>query len=97
VTDATGSAEVVRTPAGNRLVVDVSKLQPTPGHFYEVWLIDNDIKKMVSLGILDGSTGEFAIPDGVDVSKYPIIDISVQQPGNPKHSGDSVLRGTIKT
>jgi hypothetical protein len=97
VTDATGSAEVVRTASGNRLVVDVSKLEPTPGHFYEVWLIDNGIKKMVSLGILDGSTGQFAIPDGVDVSTYPIVDISLQQPGNPKHSGDSLLRGVIKT
>jgi hypothetical protein len=37
------------------------------------------------------------IPDGVDVSSYPIIDISVQQPGNPEHSGDSVLHGTIPT
>ena len=96
VTEASGSAEVVRTDSGNRLVLDVSKLKPTPGHFYEVWLIDNDIKKMVSLGILDGATAEFAIPDGVDVSKYPIVDISVQQPGDPKHSGDSLLRGVIK-
>jgi hypothetical protein len=97
VTDATGSAEVVRTASGNRLVLDVSKLKPTPGHFYEVWLIDNGIKKMVSLGILDGSNAQFVIPDGVDVSAYPIVDISLQQPGDPKHSGDSVLRGVIKT
>jgi hypothetical protein len=97
VTDASGSASVVNTPAGRRLVLDVSKLPPTPGHFYEVWLIDNDVKKMVSLGVLDGSTGQFAIPNGVDVSAYPIVDVSVQEPGNPAHSGDSVLRGKIKT
>ena len=97
VTDASGSASVVSTPSGKRLVVDVSKLPPMAGRFYEVWLIDDNIKKMVSLGVLDGSTGQFAIPNGVDVSAYPIVDVSVQQPGNPAHSGDSVLRGTIKT
>jgi hypothetical protein len=86
----------VNTGSGRRLVLDVSQLSPVPGHFYEVWLIDKDVKKMVSLGILDGSSGQFAIPDGVDVSAYPVVDISVQEPGDPKHSGDSVLRGVIK-
>jgi hypothetical protein len=97
VTNARGSASVVQTPAGERLVLNVSQLKPQPGHFYDVWLIDPNIKKMVSLGILDGTTGEFVIPEGVDVSAYPIVDVSVQQPGDPKHSGDSVLRGVIKT
>jgi anti-sigma factor RsiW len=97
VTDASGSASVVNTGSGRRLVLDVSQLSPVPGHFYEVWLIDKDVKKMVSLGILDGSTGQFTIPDGVDISAYPVVDISVQEPGDPKHSGDSVLRGVIKT
>ena len=63
VTDASGSASVVSTPSGKRLVVDVSKLPPMAGRFYEVWLIDDNIKKMVSLGVLDGSTGQFAIPE----------------------------------
>jgi hypothetical protein len=96
-TSASGSASVVNTGSGRRLVLDVSRLSPVAGHFYEVWLIDKDVKKMVSLGILDGSTGQFVIPDGVDVSAYPIVDISVQEPGDPRHSGDSVLRGVIKT
>jgi hypothetical protein len=96
-THASGSASVVNTGSGRRLVLDVSQLSPVPGRFYEVWLIDKNVKKMVSLGILDGSTGQFVIPDGVDVSAYPIVDVSVQQPGDPKHSGDSVLRGVIKT
>jgi hypothetical protein len=96
-TGAAGSAAVVRTPSGQRLEIDVSRLEPVSGHFYEVWLIDRKIQKMVSLGILDGTTGEFVIPQGVDVGAYPIVDISVQQPGDPKHSGDSVLRGTIPT
>jgi hypothetical protein len=92
---ASGHASVVETKAGPRLKVDVSSLAPQPGHFYEVWLIDKSIKKMVPVGILGPGDDEFVIPDGVDISNYPVVDISVQQPGDPRHSGDSVLRGTI--
>ena len=60
-----------------------------------MWLIDRSIKKMVPVGILSPGDDEFVIPNGVDISQYPVVDISVQQPGDPKHSGDSVLRGTI--
>jgi hypothetical protein len=94
-TSATGHASVLETKAGQRLKVDVAALRPQAGHFYEVWLIDKAIKKMVPVGILGPGDDEFVIPDGVDISQYPVVDISVQQPGDPKHSGDSVLRGTI--
>jgi hypothetical protein len=92
---ATGQAAVVDTAAGQRLKVDVSKLAPQPGHFYEVWLIDRNVKNMVAVGTLSGSDGEFVIPPAVDLSQYPIVDISVQQPGDPRQSGNSVLRRTI--
>jgi hypothetical protein len=75
--------------------VDTSQLAPLQGGFYEVWLIDRDVKKMVGIGILHPGEDEFPVPNGVDLSQYPIVDISVQQPGDPRHSGDSVLRGTI--
>jgi hypothetical protein len=94
-TAATGHALVVKTPTGPHIRVDTSKLAPEQGAFYEVWLIDKDVKKMVGIGILHPGEDEFAVPNGVDLSQYPIVDISVQQPGDPKHSGDSVLRGTI--
>jgi hypothetical protein len=94
-TAATGHAVVVETPTGPRIRVDTSKLAPPQGGFYEVWLIDRDVKKMVGIGILHPGEDEFPVPNGVDLSQYPIVDISVQQPGDPRHSGDSVLRGTI--
>jgi hypothetical protein len=94
-TAATGHAAVVETPTGRLIRVDTSKLAPPQGGFYEVWLIDKQIKKMVGIGILHPGEDEFAVPNGVDLTQYPIVDISVQQPGDPRHSGDSVLRGTI--
>ncbi len=94
-TAATGKAVVVQTSTGPRIRVDTSQLAVPEGGFYEVWLIDKDVKKMVGIGILHPGEDEFAVPNGVDLSQYPIVDISVEQPGDPKHSGNSVLRGTI--
>jgi len=93
--DAGGSATVVRGVNGRDLIVDVSRLGTRPGQFYEVWLIDRSVHKMVAVGILDGTTGRFALPASVDLDQYPVVDISVQQPGDPRHSGRSVLRGTL--
>jgi hypothetical protein len=92
---ASGRAEVVQTGDGRLLDVDVSRLGSLDGQYYEVWLIDRDVKKMVPVGILRGTNGQFVLPDGLDVGAYPVVDISVETPGDPRHSGRSVLRGTI--
>jgi hypothetical protein len=93
---AKGEARVLSTGNGRELTVDVSRLATTSG-FYEVWLIDRGVKKMIPLGILHGSQGQFAIPEGVDLSQYPIVDVSAEPlDGNPQHSGKSLLRGTIQ-
>jgi Anti-sigma-K factor rskA len=69
----------------------------TPDGFYEVWLIDPTVTKMVAIGVLSGSQGKFTLPNGVSLSSYPLLDISLQPlDGDPKHSGKSVLRGTFK-
>jgi Anti-sigma-K factor rskA len=93
---AVGHADVIETPQGRQLDLDVQKLG-TPNGFYEVWLIDPTITKMVAIGVLNGSEGRFSLPDGVNLSSYPLLDISIQPlDGDPKHSGKSVLRGTFK-
>jgi hypothetical protein len=92
---AGGSAEIVQTSTGRQLDVEVSRLGAADG-FYEVWLINPDLKRMVPVGILRGGSGRFELPDGVDLQTYPIVDVS-EEPldGVPAHSGVSVLRGTI--
>lgn len=92
---AVGKAKVVDAHGGRELVVDVSRLTNTPGQFYEVWLIDRSVQKMVAVGILQGTQGRFTVPSSVELDQYPVVDISVQQPGDPRHSGHSVLRGTL--
>ena len=92
---ATGKAVVVEDGGGRALQVDVSSLGSTDG-FFEVWLIDSSVKKMVPIGILSGTTGRFTIPADLDLSQYPVVDISAEPlDGNPTHSGKSLLRGVI--
>ncbi len=86
---------MVEQAGARELVVDVADLAGSKG-FLEVWLIDRDVKRMVPVGILRGPEGRFVLPEGLDLSQYPIVDISVEPlDGNPTHSGASVLRGVI--
>ncbi len=52
---------------------------------------------MISLGALTaGSQGRFTIPAGTDLSVYTIVDVSVEPlDGDPAHSKESLLRGTL--
>ncbi|MBT2538553.1 anti-sigma factor domain-containing protein [Arthrobacter sp. ISL-69] len=64
--------------------------------FREVWVISPDLSKLVSLGVLDGEPGVFAIPEGLDLAEYPIVDVSNEPfDGNPGHSSDSIARGEL--
>jgi hypothetical protein len=92
-----GAAEIVRTVDGTELVVDVSGLSGGEG-FYEVWLIDPDTFAMVGLGALTDTSGRFPVPDGLDLSRYRVVDVSLEPfDGDPVHSRDSVVRGELRT
>jgi anti-sigma factor RsiW len=93
---ATGSVEVVSTSSGPRVLVDVTGLAQADG-FYEVWLLDKKGDKLVALGALDGSAkGSFAMPPGVAMTDFPIVDVSLEpSDGDPGHSHHSLVRGTL--
>jgi anti-sigma-K factor RskA len=96
--DSSGRAKLVRLADGTlALDIRVSNL-PDPGNgFLELWVIDPAVEGMVSLGPLRGS-GRFPLPEAVDPSAFPIVDISVEPAdGVPTHSGRSILRGVIET
>jgi len=94
---ATGTATVETSAKGVRSL-HVSLDAPTPPiGFFEVWLMTSDAKRLVSLGVVSGASGIFAIPAGVDITQYVLVDIS-DQPynGNPAHSGNSIVRGQLR-
>lgn len=94
--DPRGSARAVRTDDRVQLRVRAARLGDEPGT-HEVWLINLDGKRMVSLGILAaGDAGEFGVPAGLIEEGYRIVDISVEpDDGDPLHSGVSLARGEL--
>jgi anti-sigma-K factor RskA len=95
--DASGRARVVERPDGSRVLeIDLSAADPDDG-FYEVWLIDEAVQDMYSLGVVQGG-GEVTleVPPGVDLAEFPVVDVSVEPlDGDPLHSGISVARGRL--
>jgi len=90
-----GTISLTGSQPGAQLSLDVSELDPGPG-FVEVWLLDARTGGMVSLGVLDGDHGSWALPPGLDLSAYDQVDVS-REPydGNPAHSQDSLARGRV--
>jgi len=93
---ASGSALVEESADGRReVVVDLADDAGADG-LREVWLLTADATGLVSVGLLDGSSGRFSIPAGVDLAEFPVVDVSAEPAdGNPAHSGDSIVRGTL--
>ena len=79
-----------------RLVLDVDVPDlPSADGFYELWIIDTEVTGMQSLGVVTGD-GEYALPDGIDPTQFPVVDISVEPAdGDPTHSGQSIWRGVL--
>ena len=93
-----GAAELLssRGPALD-LRVQVERLDAGDGYL-EVWLINSDLKRMVSIGVLPGEATEqdFRVTRRLIDAGYVIVDISREQfDDRPEHSGDSLLRGSL--
>ncbi|MBC7442189.1 MAG: anti-sigma factor, partial [Ramlibacter sp.] len=93
---AGGTAYVEKAADGHReVVVDLTGATGS-APLREVWLIKADASGLVSIGLLDGATGRFSIPDGLDLAQYPLVDVSAEPDnGDPAHSGDSIVRGEL--
>ncbi|MGL4339076.1 MAG: anti-sigma factor [Rhodoglobus sp.] len=95
--DGASGKAVIEEKADGARVVQVSLDAPRDKNAYrEVWLITSDSKRLVSLGVVRGSSGSFTVPDGIDFSRYDLVDISAEPyDGDPAHSGTSILRGQL--
>ncbi|MGW3991892.1 hypothetical protein ACWEF6_00230 [Amycolatopsis sp. NPDC004772] len=91
---AGGQVQVVDDGSGTvRLNVRLTGMPAAEG-LYEVWLYDG-VKTMVPLGVTAGADLEVAVPPGLSLSRFPVIDVSAQALGQQEH-GTSVLRGTVR-
>jgi anti-sigma-K factor RskA len=93
---ATGDAVVERLPDGERVVRLTLDAPPTEGDYREAWLLTGDASALVSLGVVSEATATLAIPDGIDLEEYELVDVSAEPTdGDPTHSGDSIVRGRL--
>ena len=93
---AAGEATLEEDAAGNKVLV-ITMVTPRPvDGIQQVWLADSTATKMTPIGPLSQAGQRFVLPEDLDVSRFPLVDISVQQPGgDPAHSGNSIVRGTL--
>ncbi|BDZ53505.1 anti-sigma factor [Agromyces marinus] len=95
--DSTGTATVEADAAGERTIVVDLAAEVASGEVREVWLIRSDASGLVSLGLMDGDSARFAVPAGIDLDEYPLVDVSAEPvDGDPAHSGDSIVRGELR-
>lgn len=92
------SARIVESGAGLALVVEAPRFQ-VPSDYLEVWLINEDLERMVSVGVLDtDGSQQFPITQRMLDEGYRIVDISREQfDDDSTHSGDSLVRGELAT
>jgi hypothetical protein len=93
-----GTASVATTTDGAVLTVSVPDLPQVPDGYYEVWMASPDATTMVAIGTLNaGQEATFALPAGMDVDAFPLIDVSVEHfDGDAGHSAVSVVRGQLQ-
>ncbi len=96
---ASGRVTVTLTGRVDHMHLTTSGLPAaSPGHFYEVWLLQPATLKMLPLGVLPPSgQGDFQVATSI-MAHYSAVDVSLQaDDGNPTHSKVSALRGTVTT
>lgn len=93
--EVAGTATLVEADGERELVVDVAAPPDVDG-FLQVWLLTPDASGLVPLGVLTGESVVFVVPADLDLADFPVVDVSVEPfDGDPGHSGDSVVRGTL--
>jgi len=92
-----GTAVLEEDGDGMRTIVVDLDDDVAEGELREVWLIRADASGLLSLGFLEGTSGRFAVPAGVDLDEFRLVDVSAEPvDGDPSHSGDSIVRGELR-
>jgi hypothetical protein len=94
---SSGNADVELRPDGSRVVLLTLSAPEIAGAYREAWLITQDGTALVSLGVVDSATSVLEVPDGIDLGRYALVDVSAESDdGDPAHSGDSIVRGRLE-
>jgi len=95
-----GTAELVNDQGRPELRVQIDA-PLTPDRYREVWLINTDGQRMYTLGVLpDDGRASYPLPPELagQLQGFTIVDVSIEPyDGNPAHSRESQVRGTLPT
>ncbi|MHA6511059.1 hypothetical protein [Tessaracoccus sp. Z1128] len=93
-----GTAELLRRSAGYSLSVEVPQGVANPSGYVEVWLINTDLARMISVGVFTAETvGRFTVDEALIEAGYLIVDLSNELfDDEPRHSGDTIMRGALQ-
>lgn len=96
--DQPAQAEILVIDGQQVLRIDQASAPDLEGQYLEVWLINPDSSGLITLGLLDGESGDFALPANLSTAEFSVVDVSVEAyDGDPTHSGDSVWRGPLSS
>lgn len=92
-----GEARLVDDDGQARLELELDGVAAPAGTYLEVWLLAADLSRLTSLGPARPD-GRYVVPRGLDVDVSPVVDVSAEPPdGDPAHSGNSLVRGSLQT
>lgn len=95
-----GTAELINDQGRPELRVQIDA-PLTPDRYREVWLINTDGQRMYTLGVLpDDGRATYPLPPELagQLQGFTIVDVSIEPyDGNPAHSRESQVRGTLPT
>lgn len=95
-----GTAAVSERAGGVSLRVSAGEIDAGGEGYVEVWLLNRDGRRLVSVGVLgDGvQAATFPISQRLLDEGYVVVDLSREQfDDRPQHSGDSIVRGSLTT
>lgn len=96
---ANGTAAVEQDPDGRRTLVVTMEMPAgrTVDGQLDVWMADSRASDMLLMGKMDGLSGRFPVPPGVDLASHPVVDVSLEPKDDPdpRHSDVSVVRGRL--
>lgn len=94
----TGEAEMFRHADGQlTLTVQVAEVPAPEDGYLELWLRDEQASRLISLGTVTTTSTTVTVPQGMDLSEYPVVDVSHEHyDGDPSHSGVTLAAGPME-
>ncbi|WP_181645862.1 anti-sigma factor [Corynebacterium heidelbergense] len=98
--NSVGSVELIKseTDSTQHILVQMPGVSTPKDQEIEVWLLNKDGQRMISLGLLNQTSGtSLPVTDSVLESGYTVVDVSNETlDGDPLHSGHSIARAAIR-